>query len=194
MKELPIYELLIDNENDGMFGMALVKHPAMKTQWLAFADEEQLRFSIADEEEHKILSVIARPDFPIYRISENKEEFYAVFSRKTIEIMSQKFLADGYQGLVNVEHNEELQLDGVNLEQIFIKNTDMGICPKGFENIEEGTLFGIYKIENEDVWAAIKEGVFTGLSLEGMFKIQPIPMEIESEKAITIDDLLDMFK
>ena len=76
-----------------------------------------------------------------------------------------------------------------HFQEIFIKNSEKGISPKGFEDVEEGSLFGVYKIENQEVWQAIKDGVFTSVSLEGMFKLKP---EKKEEKAIeNIKDLLE---
>ena len=49
----------------------------------------------------------------------------------------------------------------------------MGISPKGFEDIEEGSLFAIYKVKNDALWKKIKEGEWNGFSMEGYYRYTP---------------------
>lgn len=195
MKEfegLPIYEISIDGAT-GIYSVALVKRPAMLSTWQVFADQEQkIKFAVTDEEQHKVLAVLCRADFPIYRRSEEMGEFYVVFNKETIEDMTQKMLRDGFHESINVEHDDDYYIDGVELTQIFIKNSAKGINPAGFEDIEEGSAFCEYKITSPEVWEAIKKGVFTGISLEGFFNLKEIAASIQKEAAADdIESLLE---
>jgi hypothetical protein len=40
---------------------------------------------------------------------------------------------------------------------------------KGFEDIADGSWFGSFYVENDDVWQQIKDGTFRGFSVEGVF-------------------------
>lgn len=195
MKEfegLPIYEISIDGAT-GLYAVALVKRPAMLSTWQVFADQEQkIKFAVTDEEQHKVLAVLCRADFPIYRRSEEMGEFYVVFNKETIEDMTQKMLRDGFHESINVEHDDDYYIDGVELTQIFIKNSAKGINPAGFEDIEEGSAFCEYKITSPEVWEAIKKGVFTGISLEGFFNLKEIAASIQKEAAA--DDIESLLK
>lgn len=195
MKEfegLPIYEISIDGAT-GLYAVALVKRPAMLSTWQVFADQEQkIKFAVTDEEQHKVLAVLCRADFPIYRRSEEMGEFYVVFNKETIEDMTQKMLRDGFHESINVEHDDDYYIDGVELTQIFIKNSEKGINPAGFEDIEEGSAFCEYKITSPEVWEAIKKGVFTGISLEGFFNLKEIAASIQKEAAA--DDIESLLK
>ena len=71
---------------------------------------------------------------------------------------------------VDTEHNNQC-VDGVKLEELFIKDIDKGINPVGFEYIENGSLFGKYRVQNDKVWADVKAGKFKGFSLEGYFGV-----------------------
>ena len=195
MKEfegLPIYEISIDGAT-GLYAVALVKRPAMLSTWQVFADQEQkIKFAVTDEEQHKVLAVLCRADFPIYRRSEEMGEFYVVFNKETIEDMTQKMLRDGFHESINVEHDDDYYIDGVELTQIFIKNSAKGINPSNFEEIEEGSAFCEYKITSPEVWEAIKKGVFTGISLEGFFNLKEIAASIQKEAAADdIESLLE---
>lgn len=190
-KGLPIYEISIDGAT-GVYAVALVKRPAMLSTWQAFADQEQqMKFAVSDEEQHKVLAVLCRADFPIYRRSEEMGEFYVVFNKETIEEMTRRMLKNGFHEAINVEHDDDFFIDGVELSQIFIKNSVKGINPIGFEDIEEGSAFCEYKITAPEVWDAIKKGVFTGISLEGLFDLKKIAASIEKEPAANdIESLL----
>lgn len=182
--ELPLYELTID-EAIGMYAVALVKNPAMLAKWQAFGSQEQpIRFAVQDEEQRKVLAVLCRADFPIYRRDEDGFEFYVIFRKDTVEELVRRLFQNQFQNEVNVEHDDRFRLDGVRLGQMFIKNTDKGISPKGFEEIEEGSAFAEYKIESDEVWQAVKKGVFNGISLEGYFDVRKVDNEM------TVEDLL----
>lgn len=170
--KIPVYEVRIDEDHIGMYCISLVDDPATMVSWQAFK-EEKMDFSVVDSDEHKVMAVVMRANFDIIRRSPTGEKYFIRFTPENIDIMAQHFLKNGYQGLVNVQHMDNSYIEGVELTQLFIKDSAKGINPKGFETIEEGSLFAIYKIENENVWDAIKKGIFTGLSLEGIFNMVP---------------------
>ena len=64
--------------------MSLVEFPAVEDNFLKFADEQQMQFSV-DEEQHIVFGVALRADFPIYRVSQSLGEFYVVFQPHTIK-------------------------------------------------------------------------------------------------------------
>lgn len=91
---------------------------------------------------------------------------------------------------VNLQHNPNNYVENVHLREVFIKDIDKGINPKGFENIENGSLFGVYKVENDDVWASIKNGEFKGFSLEGYFS----SYEVKEDDETLLSDICDLLK
>lgn len=183
----PLYELTMDDDALGIYAISLTSNPATKVAWFAFSNQEEtIKCSIIDDGyEHKILTPIARANYPILRIDDKGNKFYVTFSKETINKMAQKFLKEGFQGQINIEHEENSFIDGVELVELFIKDTEKGINPKGFEQVEEGSLFGIYKIENDRVWDAILKGYFKSVSLEGIFHVK------EDSVISTIEELLD---
>ena len=70
-------------------------------------------------------------------------------------------------------------VSGVNLIQLFIKDSEKGIVPQGFETIEDGSLFATYHVENDAIWNEIKNGTFKGFSLEGLFKVEQLKLKKE---------------
>ena len=184
----PLYEISLEGEDAlGMFAISLVDKPATKSEWLAFADEERMEFEVVSEDERKLMGVIMRAEFPILRRDEDGNYFYVVFKKDVIETLAQRFLRSGFSANIDINHDFKYDVDGVVLEQIFIKDTAKGInpYPEKFGAIEEGSLFGIYKIENDEVWEAVKKGLFKGFSLEGLFERKKI-----SDAASNVEELL----
>ena len=170
-KNLDIYEAIIEDESDGIAFISLVNDPAVESNWFAYNKEHQpMQFQIANEEQRILLGVIMRADFPMYRVGNSGYEYYIKYSKETIAKMARKMLDDKTFNYVDTEHNNQC-VDGVKLEELFIKDTDKGINPVGFEDIENGSLFGKYRVLNDEVWADVKAGKFKGFSLEGYFGI-----------------------
>lgn len=185
-KKLPIYEALIEGDTIGIFKVSLVDDPATQTDFLAFANEkEPLKFKVTDEDEHRVLAVIMRADFLIYRRTDDGFEYYLKFSPETLFEASRRMLAGGYQNSINIEHKENTDIEGFELVHIFQKDSSKGINPVGFEDIEEGSLFGEYYVSNGEIWKQIKDGTFTSVSLEGIFDT----VEVSEPEINSIEDL-----
>ena len=190
-KNLPIYKAIIEDETSGMYTISLVSEPAVESNFLYFnAQKKPLKFKVENEEKRVVTGVIMRCNHPIYRIGISGFEYYITFDKATIEKMAEKWLKEGLQGNVNLQHNPDAYVDGVLLKEVYFKDIERGINPIGFEDIEDGSLFGTYHIVNDDVWNSIKTGEFTGFSLEGYFET----VEVQDEETQLWSDILDMLK
>lgn len=169
---IPTYYANITDEFEGITTISLVDYPAVQSDFVAFDKQDKMPlFKFEDEEQRKIMGVIMRCEYPIYRRSETYGEFYIKYSKETIEKMTRKMLAENTGNYVNLMHDGEAYVDGVTLEQVFIKDSSKGVSPSGFEDISDGSMFGVFHVENDDVWNAIKSDTFRGFSLEGYFSI-----------------------
>lgn len=171
---LPVFEALVDSEDTGMLRISLVDDPAVMSDFLAFAGEQRKvqRYAIADEDRHLVFGVVMRADFPIYRYDEGYGGYYIIYKADTIRRMAQKYLAEGRQNNVDLMHDGR-EVEGVEMVQAFLKDTAKGVAPAGFEDIADGSLFAEFHIDDEDIWAQVKDGTFKGFSLEGIFEMRP---------------------
>jgi hypothetical protein len=188
-RKLPIYTLVLkdDLEESGVNYVALVDEPAIERNWFAFNKEFKFK---ADEERKIITGALMIADLPIYRRSEAMGEFYVVFNKAQIELMVQKFMRLGYQNNVNEQHEASKKVEGVTMFESFIVDSQRGIkAPTGFENITEGSWFGSYKVDNELIWAKVKDGSFMGFSVEGMFDLVPQKPTLESQILDIIENI-----
>ena len=182
-KGKPIFKAaLTDNpEETGMFLISLVDDPAVEANFMAFSKERYLSFKVENEEKRIVTGLVMPADHPILRQDANGY-YYIMYDSETINAMAERFLAMGLANNVDTMHNFEIEKD-VFLREMYIKDSERGISPKGFEDVEDGSLFATYHILNDDVWEKVKSGEFKGFSLAGIFQ------EVEMSKVE--DDITD---
>ena len=182
--KIPIYDAYLNEDeiSEGMSCISIVDEPAMEKEMMVFEKQKKpIMFSIQDELQHKITSVVIRCNYPIYRVDEFGKEYYIRFNREVIDQLAEKYSKDGLLNRVSVQHNGEL-LSDIVMTEMYIKNTEKGINPVGFEDIEDYSLFATFKINNEDVWNRIVNGEFGGLSMEVMLDVKPTEEFVEEEE------------
>lgn len=161
-----------------------------RLMWLAWGGDEGIEwaarklkqidrqnFAIQDEEQRIITGPIMVANKPIYRNDDNGE-YYVVFTPDTIKKIAQKFFKKGYQNNVNLMHDDGNVVSGVTMFESWITDEKRGIKPmNGFEDVPNGSWFGSFKVDNEQVWSDIKDGKFKGFSVEGVFNYSKAGMK-----------------
>lgn len=168
---VPLIELFISETDDdsGVEFVALVDRPAIQRNWMAFRDANSFQFKIADEEKRRVMGPLMVPEQPIYRMEKGKP-YYCTFSAPTIETIVKKFMRNGYTDKVNEMHDGKMVAKDCYMMESFIIDSKRGIkTPDGFAELPDGSWFGTYQIDNDEVWGKIKAGEFQGFSVEGMF-------------------------
>lgn len=170
--QLPIYKLKIKQEDEetGVDFIAMVDDPAIELTWQAFSKIPSL-FKATDQEKKIISGPLMVADLPIYRRDDDGREYYVVFDKETIEQIVQKYFRLGFTSNVNMMHDKDRKADGVYMFESFMINRGRGITPpNGFESLTDGSWFGSYKVDNQEIWDRfIKSGEFKGFSVEGIF-------------------------
>lgn len=176
----PLYEINVDSEDAGMFCISLVDDPATESMFLAFRNEENepMTFSVQDEEKRMVRGVVMLADTPIIRRDKAGNEYYVTYSKDTLRVMAERYLKNGFQNNVDTMHNFQLE-EGVYMQEFFFKDVANGVNPKGFESVNDGSLFALFHIENDDIWNAVKNKTFKGFSLAGAFALDPVENDEE---------------
>lgn len=181
----PLLRLAIDGDEDGVNIISLVEFPAVERNFIQLSKEVKLSLN---DEKKELLGVALIPDFPIYRRDE-QGEYYIVFSAESIR----KIAIDFYKKLnvnnADVEHNHNME-NGITYFQSLIVDKENGICPAAFKDLPNGTWIIGCKIDNADVWNAVKNGTVKGFSIDGYFHAEPEKQEDEKQ---TLDNLDDLF-
>lgn len=184
---IPVYDAIISDEETGMFKISLVDDPAVMSNFLAFDNNRKvLMYKVEDEDKRLVRGVVMRADFPIYRYDQNFGEYYIIYKADQIRVMAEKYLLESRQNDVNLMHEQNTDVEGVQMVQYFIKGN--GVSVDGFDDIADGSLFAEFHIVNDEVWEAVKDGTYKGFSLEGVFDLVP---EQDKSKVEEIVDTLD---
>ena len=180
IKGLPVYEAGLDGK--GMIRVSLVTSPAVCKDFETYAAQAPAaRYAVEDEEKRLAFGVIMRANYPIYRRDSDGREYFIIHRPDMIREMAEQFIADGNANRIDLQHDGK-EVDGVQLVQLFIKDTGKGIAPAGFEEIEDGSLFGEYHITDDDIWAGVKDGTFRGFSIEVFETVTPSEGIVSEEK------------
>lgn len=183
--KLPIYLMKIDEGDEGVSYVSLVDDPATEQNYLQFNSEinqQHLRFS-QNIEKRILTGPLMLANTPILRADNVRGQYYAVFTPEVIEKMVIRFFKQGNIRNVNVEHS--FAVEGVYMFESYIINKSRGINPPNeFSGVPDGSWFGSYKIENDEVWN--NRHLFHGFSIEGFFGLEAtnevVNLELESQK------------
>lgn len=194
---MELLELIIDEEDEsGVDFIALVDAPAVEKLWLAFNKQKEidLKFKIQDADKRIVSGFFMIADLPIMRMNENGEKFYVVFKKDTINKIVNKFFKQGYSNNINIMHDKSNEANGVYVIESLIIDKERGInTPKGFDEVPDGSWWGSMRVENDEVWQQIKDGVFNGFSVEGLFS-QDNPRDIKEKIITKIRDVVKNYK
>lgn len=198
LKGLPIYNMTIGDELDGVYKISLVDAPAIESDFLLFNDEEKKRLTLSNDEKHIITGPAMIPDMPIYRCDETGFEFYVQFSKDTIRKSAELFFKNGYQSSVSVGH--EFDVNDVYVFESYIVDKKRGIVPNDLE-VPDGTWVVSMKCDNDELWDKLKNtDLLHGFSVETMNtaiqmakqEAKPDQEERQVEKKTWMDELLNM--
>ncbi len=191
---LPVYELQIDQDRESDLSVkfiALVDKPAVERNFLAFKDQPKRQcFATVDDDRQIISGLAMAADELIYRKDDTYGEYNVFFKPATIYNVAQKFFALGYNNNFNIMHDPKLQCNGVTVFESFICDPARGINPMtGFEDVKPGSWFISAKVDNPDVWKAVKEGLVKGFSIEGMFSYSKEEIAPAEEQLLNENEL-----
>ena len=179
MEEL--FELILQDEEDGIFANSLVAAGAIERDFVYFSNE--VLFAEVSDEKRLVAGPMLIPNKKILRLTEDGERYYVYFSEDTIENVARKFMKNGFGGEVTLEHGNKTS--GVYLTELWLVEQPLKDKSNlyGF-TLPKGTLFAVYKVENDDVWKKVKDGTFNGYSIEGLFEHRKSDLKLSLEKAV----------
>lgn len=199
MNELPTYELTYNEEDKelGVFVISIVDAPATESNFFYFSKDNKTQyFAIDSEEKREVIGVIMLADISIYRNANSIlgiPEHNVFFSKSTIEKLVLDFAKNKRNDQVDLNHS--IEVDGVYLIESYLVNKELGINAPNkivdFENINDGSWIGKFKVENDNVWEQIKSGRFKGFSIEGMFEYDLSSKEVDAVEDVVQEEMSD---
>lgn len=184
-----------------VYAISVVSQPAVESSFVALAKQEKPKpVYLSKDDKHMLYGVILRADFPIYR-AYGDEEFYIEFDGEAIERLERKYMKNFAQRNWTTEH---LNLaEGLTLTESWIV-TDLEHDKSkalGLEGVTVGSWVGGCLVDDNEIWTQVKEGTYTGFSVEAFCDLEEITREIKnnsdikmSKSKINMDELLDSIK
>ena len=154
---LEVAALLLDNKKQAEDN---IKSPQQVGQFKFALEEEQMR----------VVGPLMIPDKLILRVDENEEPYFVFFSEETIRAIAYKMMKDKKLDEVNLEHDQEVNVEGFLEETWIIEDPDNDKQNAYGFDFPKGTWMGQYKVEDAEVWNDIKTGILNGFSIEGYFE------------------------
>ena len=165
-----IVELVLDEDQEmtGIEAISIVENPAIEADFVALKADE-IKLAEINKDKKILMGALLIPNKPIFRNSEDQDDYYIYFSRDTVEKASQLYLKNGNQNNSTLEHQHSL--NGLTLvESWIVEDEKYDKSRKYGMNVPIGTWMGSVKVNNDEVWNEyVKTGKVKGFSIEGYF-------------------------
>ena len=187
--------MIINDNTEGMDFIALVDNPAHMKGWESFNNEKPFEFKqFFNEEEHIVMGVAIATEVPIYRRDNEIGEHYVVFTKEDTATIWEKMMKSNFMHNVNEMHEEDKQIKDITLLHSFPIDSKKGILvPEIFkgQNLKDGSIIAMYKVNSPEAWAKVKSGQYRGFSIEGYFDKVELKIKKNTMKK---ESLLDKLK
>lgn len=163
-KDLPIYDIILSDESQGVGFISLVDIPAIGVDWIKLSKEVEMSFK-ANKDKQILYGPFLIPNMLIYRNDTKMGEYYVRFSKEEIEKIATKFNEDLNNKNINFMHTDE-KVEAFVAQNWLIEGDQDKSKNLGFD-LPEGSWFGGVKIKDDDFWSnKVKSDEVKGFSVE----------------------------
>jgi len=191
-----------DGNGEGITAISLVKYPAIEQTWISFSDDggevkpnPHFAFKTIDEEKRIVAGPAMVPDKLIIRIDDEGEEFFVFFTAETIRVLSERFLLQGRQNNMTLEHEVTVNELSV-VESWIVEDSEKDKSSLYGFDLPVGSWFVKIKVLNDEIWQLVKDKSVEGFSVEGVFAREIIKQNknMKTEKKSKLDVYLSKIK
>lgn len=176
-KDLPLYDITLEDFEQGMYKISLVDKPAIEENFIYFSKQSIEMF--ANDEKREVVGPIMIPNKEILRQSAENGYYYVRFTEDTIREIMYNYSKKGLFNEFGIQHENDTT-DVVMLE-IWMKESDNDKSKDYGFDLPNGTVFVKAKIESDELFNAIKDGEINGFSIEIAANITPTNKEEMTE-------------
>lgn len=177
-KDLPLYDITLEDFEQGMYKISLVDKPAIEENFIYFNKTEVVEM-FANDEKKEVVGPIMIPNKQILRFSPENGYYYVRFTEETIRDIMYNYSKKGLFNEFGIHHEYDTQ-DVVMLE-VWMKESDNDKSKDYGYDLPNGTVFVKAKIESDELFSAIKGGEVNGFSIEIQADIKPVNNEEMTE-------------
>jgi len=177
-KDLPLYDITLEDFEQGMYKISLVDKPAIEENFIYFSEVQKIEM-FSNDERQEVVGPIMIPNKQILRFSPTEGYYYVRFTEDTIKDIMYNYSKKGLFNAFGINHNYDT--DDVVMLEVWMKESDNDKSKDYGYDLPNGTVFVKAKIESNELFNAIKEGEINGFSIEIEANIKPTNKEEMSE-------------
>lgn len=163
-KDLPIYDIKLTDDTQGVGFISLVDEPAIGVDWIKLSKQIEMSFK-ANKDKQMLYGPFLIPNMLIYRKDDKNGEYYVRFGKEEIEKIATKFNEDLNNKNINFMHTDE-KVEAFVAQNWVIEGDQDKSKNLGFD-LPEGSWFGGVKIKDELFWSdKVKSDEVKGFSVE----------------------------
>lgn len=170
MDNLPLFDISLEDIEQGMYKISLVDKPAIEENFIYFNEVKKIEM-FSNDEKKEVVGPIMIPNKEILRFSPDMGYYYVRFTQETICEIMYKYSKEGLFNAFGVNHAYDT--DDVVMLEVWMKESDNDKSKDYGYDLPNGTVFVKAKIESDELFAAIKSGEINGFSIEIKADIKP---------------------
>ena len=170
MDNLPLFDISLEDIEQGMYKISLVDKPAIEENFIYFNEVKKIEM-FSNEEKKEVVGPIMIPNKEILRFSPDMGYYYVRFTEDTIRDIMYKYSKEGLFNAFGVNHAYDT--DDVVMLEVWMKESNNDKSTDYGYDLPNGTVFVKAKIESDELFAAIKSGEINGFSIEIKADIKP---------------------
>ena len=122
---IPIFDISVDEEGLGLFGLSFVDNPAIQVELHAFKSEDKQKIYFSSHEKREVVSPVLIPNQLIIREADGIP-YYMRASEETIKKIYEKYMLSGnWNNFTYMHENMELDIserakDGIYLQSFLL--------------------------------------------------------------------------
>ncbi len=163
-KEKIVYDVALDEWDEGIFAISLVDSPAIESQFMFF-DAQTKTLLFADMMKQEVVGAVMIPDILIPRVAGDGSVYYIRFTKEVISNLNERMKEIGYDKAFTFQHEYEASKN-VNLLESWIKEFDEDKSNAYGFDLPIGTMFIKVKVTEDLLWELVKKKKLKGFSIE----------------------------
>lgn len=186
MDKLPLFDITLDDIEQGMYKISLVDKPAIEENFIYFNEVKRIEM-FSNDEKKEVVGPIMIPNKEILRFSPDMGYYYVRFTEDTIRDIMYKYSKEGLFNAFGINHEHDTE-DVVMLE-VWMKESENDKSKDYGYNLPNGTVFVKAKIESDELFSSIKNGEINGFSIEIKADIKPTNKENQMSEFVFAKEL-----
>ena len=186
MDKLPLFDITLDDIEQGMYKISLVDKPAIEENFIYFNEVKKIEM-FSNDEKQEVVGPIMIPNKEILRHSPDMGYYYVRFTEDTIRDIMYKYSKEGLFNAFGINHAHDTE-DVVMLE-VWMKESENDKSKDYGYELPNGTVFVKAKIESDELFSSIKSGEINGFSIEIKADIKPTNKENQMSEFVFAKEL-----